>query len=818
MPKLIVLQEGADLDALSSAYGVMLLYEDAFLLKPNYLSKRASEVLSHFKERFRVLEEVPESFDLVLVDSHDYEEYMQRFGKRIGKIYIFDHHPSAPKGFEGKVDAVGSCTTLIVEEFMERGKDIDSESATILALGIYEDTGMLTYEGTTHRDARAVEWLLQKGLNLRVLRNFLSGGISKEHIDLLSKHLISLESLFVDGKKVSLVVLRMEEYKPDLLSLVYELREIRESSAFFVIVEAGGKTYLFGRSLKDGFDVSEVLKKLGGGGHEFASAGKFEKVSGERLKSVLEAMLRGEKVLLKVGDVMSYPPFLLHEDMDVNLALLELSQRNFAGAPVIDDDGRLVGVVYKKNLLKAQKHGLSGRVKDFMVEEFHTLTPEDLVWDAENILSRYGEKLIPVLSEGRVVGVITRLDLLYAYRKHIEGTKAYERKLTVPEELKPMLEKIGNTARELGYRVYLVGGVVRDLLMKKGIWDLDLVVEGDAIKLAKRLAEEWIVDCHAFPDFGTAHIKVGGYKLEFATTRRETYPHPGSYPMVEWATLREDLLRRDFTINAMALSINPEDFGTLIDYFGGLRDLKDRIIRVLHPMSFVEDPVRILRALRFAGRFDFKLSKGTEKLLRSAVEMGLIKRSPKGRLLNELRLALREEKLLEILKLYKKYQVLGHVIEGFEFKAEIETSLEKLREIISWHRIEFPQERIDYGWVYLLLLIKDLKKETGELILKDISSPSWVRESYKLVKESLHRVIQSLKTSERNSEVYLTLKGKPTAFLLILMVYQRDKVKLYLEKLRHVRVEMEKFKGLEGRELGQAIEKEKLRLMDSLLL
>ncbi len=818
MPKIIVLQEGADLDALSSAYGVMLLYEDAFLLKPNYLSKRASEVLSHFKERFRVLDNLPESFDLVLVDSHDYEEYMQRFGERVGKIYIYDHHPSAPRGFEGKVDAVGSCTTLIVEELMEKGKDIDGESATILALGIYEDTGMLTYEGTTYRDARAVEWLLQRGLNLKILRNLLSGGISKEHIRLLSKHLVSFESLFLHGKRISLLVLRMEEYRPDLLSLVYELRDIRESSAFFVIVEAGGKTYLFGRAIRNEFDVSEVLRKLGGGGHEFASAAKFEGVSGERLKGLLEAMLRGERVPLKVDEVMSYPPFLLHEDMDANLALLELTQRNFAGAPVIDDKGRLVGIVYKKNLLKAQKHGVVGKVKDFMVEEFHSLTPEDFVWDAENILSRYGEKLIPVVLEGRVVGVITRLDLLHAYRKHIEGTKAYERRLPVPEELKPMLEKIGNTAQGFGYRVYLVGGVVRDLLMKKSIWDLDLVVEGDAIKLARRLAEEWGVDCHTFPEFGTAHMKIEGYKLEFATTRRETYPHPGSYPVVEWATLREDLLRRDFTINAMALSINPQDFGTLIDYFGGLRDLKDRIIRVLHPMSFVEDPVRILRALRFAGRFDFKLSKSTEKLLRSAVEMGLIKKAPKGRLLNELRLALREEKLLEILKLYKKYQVLGQVIEGFEFKPEIETSLEKLREIISWHKIEFPQENIDYGWVYFLFLIKDLKEEIGEIILRDISAPSWVRESYRLIKESLHKVIQTLKTAEKNSEVYLTLKGKPIAFLLILMIYQRDKVKLYLEKLRHVKVDVERFKGLEGKELGKAIEREKLRLMDSLLL
>ena len=668
MPKVIILEEGADLDALSCAYGLLLLYEDAYLLRPSYLSKRASEVLSSFSDRFRTLEELPEKFDLLLVDSHNYEEYLKSFGDRIRDIYIYDHHPKAPKGFKGKVDSVGSCTTLVVEELMEKEIEIDSLSATLLAFGIYEDTGMLTYEGTTYRDAKAIAWLLERGLNLSLLRKSLSGGISKEEIDLLSKHMVSLESLYVDGKKISLVVLRMEEYKPDILSLLYELKEIKESSAFFVIVEAGGKSYLFGRSIRGEFDVSAVLESFGGGGHEFASAGKFEGVPAERLKGLLEALLKGEKVPLKVKEIMSYPPFLIHEDMDVDLALLELSQRNYAGAPVIDDRGRLVGIVYKKNLLKAQRHGIKGKVKDFMVEEFHTLELEDFIWKAEEILSKYGEKLIPVVEKDRVVGVITRMDLLHAYRRHIQGLRAIEKKISIPEDIRGLLEEIGQEAKGLGYKVYLVGGVVRDLLMRKRIWDLDLVVEGDAIALACKLGEKWQVNCHTFQEFGTAHMKYKDYKLEFATTRRETYPHPGSYPVVEWATLKEDLLRRDFTINAMALSLNPEDFGTLIDYFGGLRDLKDGIIRVLHPMSFVEDPVRILRALRFAGRFGFKLSKGTEKLLKKAVSLGLLKKAPRGRILNELRLALREERLLEILRLYKRYGILEQIIEGFVFK------------------------------------------------------------------------------------------------------------------------------------------------------
>ncbi|QWK12881.1 MAG: CBS domain-containing protein [Aquificota bacterium] len=815
MPKVIILEEGADLDALSCAYGLLLLYEDAYLLRPSYLSKRASEVLSSFSDRFRTLEELPEKFDLLLVDSHNYEEYLKSFGDRIRDIYIYDHHPKAPKGFKGKVDSVGSCTTLVVEELMEKEIEIDSLSATLLAFGIYEDTGMLTYEGTTYRDAKAIAWLLERGLNLSLLRKSLSGGISKEEIDLLSKHMVSLESLYVDGKKISLVVLRMEEYKPDILSLLYELKEIKESSAFFVIVEAGGKSYLFGRSIRGEFDVSAVLESFGGGGHEFASAGKFEGVPAERLKGLLEALLKGEKVPLKVKEIMSYPPFLIHEDMDVDLALLELSQRNYAGAPVIDDRGRLVGIVYKKNLLKAQRHGIKGKVKDFMVEEFHTLELEDFIWKAEEILSKYGEKLIPVVEKDRVVGVITRMDLLHAYRRHIQGLRAIEKKISIPEDIRGLLEEIGQEAKGLGYKVYLVGGVVRDLLMRKRIWDLDLVVEGDAIALACKLGEKWQVNCHTFQEFGTAHMKYKDYKLEFATTRRETYPHPGSYPVVEWATLKEDLLRRDFTINAMALSLNPEDFGTLIDYFGGLRDLKDGIIRVLHPMSFVEDPVRILRALRFAGRFGFKLSKGTEKLLKKAVSLGLLKKAPRGRILNELRLALREERLLEILRLYKRYGVLEQIIEGFVFKPELESLLERLKDIVSWHKIEFPQEALDYGWVFLLLLLKDTK---GEDLLKEISAPSWVRESYKLMKESLHNLISQLQKAQKPSEIYLTLKGKPTALLLILMLYQKEKAKLYMERLRFIKVDVENFKHLKGKELGEAIERERLRLMDSLLL
>ncbi|RMH05308.1 MAG: CBS domain-containing protein, partial [Aquificota bacterium] len=511
--KLVVLQEGADLDALSCAYGVLLLYKDAVMLKPSSLSKRASEVFKRFSSLFRVVEELPQSFELVLVDSHSYEDFLSKHKDRIRGIVLYDHHPNAPEGFEGKVGHTGSCSTLVVEELIERGVEVDPQSATLLALGIYEDTGMLTYEGTTSRDARALAWLLERGADLSLIRQLLTEGITKEHIDFLSEYLESMESFFTEGKKISILLLRAEEYRPELLSLIYELREVRDSAGFFVIVEAGNKTYVFGRSIKGVYHVNRVLERLGGGGHEFAGAVKLEGVSGERLKGVIKHLVKGEPVPIRVRDIMSFPPFLLHEKTDVESALAELTQRNFAGAPVVNDEGSLVGVIHKKSLLRAIKHGVKGEVKDFMTEDFHTLSPEDFVWEAERVLSQFGEKLLPVVEGDRVVGVVTRLDLLQAYRQALGDLQPHQKRVEIPQDIRPLLERVGAIANQLGVRAYLVGGAVRDLLLRKRVWDVDFVVEGPAIEVAKRLAQAYGVDLHPFPEFGTAHLLIGNYKI-----------------------------------------------------------------------------------------------------------------------------------------------------------------------------------------------------------------------------------------------------------------------------------------------------------------
>ncbi len=820
--KLIVLAEGADLDALSAALAVQKLYSDSCLLQPRYLSKRAGMVFKEFRHLFRVTEDVPDEFELVLTDTRYFPEEIPK--DRVRRILIYDHHPAGDiEEFEGRVEKVGAATTLVVEELVKRGITLTPEEATVIALGIYEDTGNFTYEGTTGRDLEAAGWLISQGANLRTLRRFLHETFTREQIDIVRRILSSVEKVYVDSREIAVATAVLEKYEPDINALLYEMKDLKEADAFFVIVEAENKTYVFGRSQTEDINVGEILSHLGGGGHPFAGAVKLENVSAGRIKTLLISHLRGLSApRVRVGDVMTSPPFLLSEYLTVRDALGELTERGFANAPVIDREGNLIGIISKKALLKLARLYPDEPVGEFVSKDFTVLSPDSPIWEAEEILTRFGQKLIPVVENGAVVGVLTRLDVLQRMKEDLGELKAFQKKVKVPRNIEGLSREVGEIARSLGYRAYIVGGVVRDILLRKEVWDVDFVVEGDAIEVAKHLAKRHHVELHPFPEFGTAHLKVGSVKVEFSTARRETYPRPGAYPKVERASLKEDLIRRDFTINAMAISVDPEDFGTLIDYFGGIRDLKDGIVRVLHPVSFIEDPVRILRALRFAGRLRFRLSRSTERLLRQAVNLGLLEEAPRGRIMNEIRLALREDRLLDILALYRKFRVLEHVIKGFRWSQSLEDRLLNLKKIVDWHALEFPEERVDYGWVFLMLILSTVKPEVSLGFLADVSAPAWVRENMERVYRQLSSLKDALRSARKPSEVYIPLRGVHVSLLLLLMTEKdlREKVRLFMEKLRFVKVPPETIrsleaKGLKGRELGAEIERIKLSMMDS---
>jgi tRNA nucleotidyltransferase (CCA-adding enzyme) len=209
--------------------------------------------------------------------------------------------------------------------------------------------------------------------------------------------------------------------------------------------------------------------------------------------------------------------------------------------------------------------------------------------------------------------------------------------VTVPANVKPLLERIGRAAQLQRLPAYAVGGCVRDwLLGQTQSLDLDVMVEGDGVAFARALGRELGVGVLAHEQFGTATLTIESVRLDVASCRKETYAAPAAYPKVEPARLQDDLFRRDFTINAMAIALAPERFGQLVDPFHGLEDLRAKRLRVLHPKSFVDDPSRILRAARFVPRFDCSLDPDTERALRQAGADGLLERLNRGRLRREL--------------------------------------------------------------------------------------------------------------------------------------------------------------------------------------
>lgn len=207
----------------------------------------------------------------------------------------------------------------------------------------------------------------------------------------------------------------------------------------------------------------------------------------------------------------------------------------------------------------------------------------------------------------------------------------------IPRSIQPLLSAIGSIAQQLGMSAYAVGGCVRDWLLEiDGTVDLDVTVEGDGLAVARAAAATFKTALTVHEQFGTATLVADALRLDIATCRQERYARPAAYPQVSPGTLADDLRRRDFTINAMAVEISPGRFGALCDPYGGARHLRAKQLRILHPKSFLDDPSRILRGIRFVERFQLRWERATERALRDAVAQGALGWLNAGRLHKEL--------------------------------------------------------------------------------------------------------------------------------------------------------------------------------------
>ena len=665
---IILAHRQLDFDALASMVAAQKIYPNSVLVMDGKPNVYVQDFLALSKDqlRFRKAQDinVDEVSRIILVDTHELHR-AGSLGEKVAKlpgvqVEIYDHHPYSGELKPGMViETVGACATILVEKLAALGLPLSGFEATLIAIGIYDDTGSLLFDSTTVRDVQAVAYLLGQGANLGVIAEYLRRPLAEEQKELLQQLLDQGQTEFFDGLPVYLSCAVTEEYVGGLALLAHRVGELESADTWFLLVKMENRVYVVGRSRGRGLAVDGLVQLFGGAGHARAASATIKDVEISVILKQLRNGLQSHAIRPHlVRDMMSYPVKTVTPETLLGEVEQILLRYGHTGVPVTEDKC-LVGIISRRDVDKAIKHGLRhAPVKGFMTTKVTTVDV-DAPWDeVQRLMVQHDIGRLPVVEKGKVVGIVSRSDVLrlvHGGSVPMETQLVHERSVamrqdildlieSLPEEIRKLLEAVRDTAQEEGCLVYLVGGFVRDLLLFFPTQDLDFVVEGSGGQFAKALMKRMPngkLTQHI--KFGTAQIAFpDGSHVDVASTRWEYYSFPGALPQVEESCLRDDLFRRDFTINSMAICLNTEHFGELVDYYGGMRDLQQGEIRFLHNISFIDDPTRMVRAILFSERYHFDLDKETHEALYTAIESGVLSKLSIERFTEEILLVLKE--------------------------------------------------------------------------------------------------------------------------------------------------------------------------------
>lgn len=699
---LIITHDNADFDAIASLLGAAKLYPGALPVIPRRVNRNVRDFLHLYWEELPFIwpQDVPAGksspvTSLTLVDSQHIPT-LRGVGKET-QFHVIDHHALSrdlPAGTRTTLQSTGATATLMVDEIRRQRIRLAPNEATLLLLGIYEDTGSLTYTSTTPRDVRAAAWLLEQSASLDVVRQFLNYPLSDTQRILYDRLTDVIETHEIEGRSIMIATAQSDGYVEEVSTLAHKVRDLFEPDALFLVVAMEDHAQLVARSTTDAIDVGAIATHFGGGGHPRAAAAVIRHVNLPQIHDqLLDVLHQHVRPSTTVGQIMSRGVRTLAPGDTVAEAAAMMTRYGHEGFPVVED-GEIVGVLTRREIDKAMHHKLEGSaIRQFMRKGRLFVAPQDSVEKLQDLMTREGLGQVPVVEQGKVIGIVTRTDLITLWTEPSRPSRAdeiAERLATaVPKPLLHLLREAGRLAAEQGDSLFIVGGFVRDLLLSVPTLDIDLVVEGDAIRLARRLARQYGGRVRSHRRFGTAKWLIADSSiadshqpsavgdrplaveaqpptmnslpssLDFVTARTEFYEHPSALPEVERSSIKQDLHRRDFTINTLAIQLDPDCYGELLDFYGGENDLKRGLIRVLHSLSFVEDPTRMLRAARLEQRLGFHTEARTEELLGDARD--LLDRVSGERIYHELHLIFHEAKPERALLRLDEWSVLRQI-------------------------------------------------------------------------------------------------------------------------------------------------------------
>jgi tRNA nucleotidyltransferase (CCA-adding enzyme) len=860
--EVITTHVNADFDTIASMVAARKLYPGAVIVLPGsqeetvkgFLIQSAFYALEVRKAREIDLSKVTR---VILVDIRNsarigvFRDVVKRPGV---DLHIYDHHPEEEADLHGSVEVIrpaGSTTTILVEILKERGIAITADEATVMMLGIYEDTGSLIFPSTTVSDYLAAAHLLSCGANLGAVSDILAKDLTSDQISLLYDLIQGSKSYVIHGVEVVIAEARREEYVGDLAVLVHKLRDMEAVNVLFAICQMGDRVVIVGRSRKPEVDVGAVMRELGGGGHPYAASANIKEATTFQVREKIFKILT-DKVIPRrtAADLMVTPARSAYADSTIADVHRMLTRFNINAVPVLRGEdggegkgsGGVFGIITRQVVEKALFHGLgSEKVSEYTNTDFDTVEPGEGIDRVQEIILSKNQRLVPVVSDGQVAGIITRTGLLRFLHDvrdvpppdagedipaggFLSRTKnvANLMKERLPPPIMELLRTAGAVAEGLGMSAYVVGGFVRDLVMRIDNLDVDIVIEGDGIEFAEAFSRENPCRVRPHHKFGTAVlIFPDGFKIDVATARVEYYMEPAALPTVEYSSIKQDLYRRDFTINTLAVRLNAPVFGELIDFYGAQRDIKERVLRVLHSLSFVEDPSRILRATRFERRFGFIIGRHTMNLIRNAVRLDLIGKLPKPRLFGELELILKEEDPTGIVRRLAEFNIGPSIHPKITLDRKQMALMEDAAEILVWFSLLFLDEKAEKWGVHFLALLEPLAPAEAKDFAAELGIGRRAREWVRIAKFESDDLIYRLLTSRAVSRklIYDCLSPMPNEVILYVMAKSkhpdiRRYISLYFTQLKNVRPLMT---GKDLLELGYPPGPDFKRIFDEIL-
>ena len=849
---LILCHQTADFDALGAAVGLSLLKKGAKIVLTGGAHPPVREFLALHRDEFPLIELRSVNPDNIRSLYIPDTQKRDRLGKaatwfdlpHVTNIEIYDHHADLESDIPATniyIEEVGAITTLIAELLQQQEVTPTAFDATAMALGIHVDTGSLTYDQTTPRDAKALAWLMENGANIKTIAEYVDPGLTPHLQELLQQALSKLETVAIRGYKIASVLIKTPEFVPGLSSLTARLMDLTESDALLLGHQYqrkdSSKLTIIGRSRIPETNLNQLFIPYGGGGHSQAASLTVGTENNEKIFQQLVADLRSQIPEPPTArDLMSSPVRTIRPDTTIDQAQRILFRYGHSGLSVVDTTGKLLGVISRRDLDLALHHGFShAPVKGYMTHNLKTITPHTTLPEIESIMVTYDVGRLPVIDQGELIGIVTRTDVLRQLHQDREELAADSEKKpaltscllpTLKSRLAPsiweLLSYIATEAQNRGWNLYLVGGGVRDLLLNEDqehllLQDIDLVVDGfhraadeqAGVILANTIQDKYPqsrLSIHG--EFQTAALIwhkdpiLGNLWLDIATARTEFYPYPAANPEVEASSIRQDLYRRDFTINALAVRLTlprKGEFsrkGDLLDFFGGLIDLRSRQIRVLHANSFIEDPTRIYRAVRFAVRLQFDIEPQTEAYIRYAIDSGVYERlrlsdqqapALTTRLRAELKYILQSNYWKPALKLLADLGALRCLHQDLKLTKKLWW---EIRYVSRWLNCLYLENHIPHWLIRLEVLISALPHKEREIVATNLQLPKDSIKRVTQLEAIEQKVITQLEKCNLPSEIYTTLHPYSQLSLILLAVKtsrsNRKIIWQYLTKLSKV--------------------------------